>query len=685
MEDRVANYMRETPRQRGRLINVEQPERVREARRQREMQQQQQQQRGDTDDEAIIGGVFTEDNSQLLNVRKIKNVARQRIAEYEKDLERITNKMRELNYSEDKIQRLLRKIKLDEWKNFLNTNIDENDTDELYWYSGRWITFFRHAEQLLDNAEKVLGLDDMTGSGFKYRKLPKQNLYKVYNKDTGEVYSKGSTLENAKAQIRLLYMKEKEKMKGKGAGSSVPRENQVEKLKRRLNEIDVELLKLNDDLSYGRIGFNIYETKQKKLIDERINVINNLETLNEMNGNGIKEDFQKVGRTIKKGFERKVIKPVNKIAGDVKEYAEAVIYGRNDYPPKVRDILKKYGNETISKLTIMRTPVPKVLTGALSFFSLGKFGRRLERSFDELFHLFLEITTTSGKRLSLEKNEVINMDINPSKRDKTETKNVINVPQQLTINDMLNNTKKYMGNNFFRYSAKSNNCQDFLASVFKANNIGDSEDIKFIKQNTKQLFEGLPYLRKLANTITDLGASVNVLTTGKGINKKEKNIISNNSIMSCCELCGKELDGMEGEGINIGRAFRKLGKDIKKGFKKEIERPVSKIVSKAKKINPKDVAKDVKTYVTKRKGGLASDLVKYGIPSVTAGLAGAAGSMVGPVSGVAASAVGKKLGDMAASEVAKKTGTGMRKGRFVKGSPEAIAWGKAMRERRGRK
>lgn len=400
-----------------------------------------------------------------------------------------------------------------------------------------------------------------------------------------------------------------------------------------------------------------------------------------MKGSGIKEDFKKIGRTIKKGFQRKIEEPINKAMKDVEEFGEAVIFTRNDYPPKVRDILKKYGNETISKLTIMRTPVPKVLTGALSLFSLGKFGRRLERSFDELFHLFLEITTTSGKRLSLEKNEVINMDISPSKKDKTETKNVINVPQQLTINDMLNNTKKYMGNKFFRYSAKSNNCQDFIVSVFKSNNIGDTEDIKFIKQNTKQLFEDLPYLRKLSNTITDLGASVNVLTTGKGIKKKEKNIISNNNIMSCCEVCGKELNGMEGEGFNIGRAFRKIGKDIKRGFKKEIEKPISKVVKKVKKIEPKEI----KEYVTKKKGGLASDVVKYGIPAVTAGVAGAAGSTLGPVSGIAASAVGKKLGDMAATQVAEKTGTGMRKGRFVKGSPEAIAWGKAMRERRGKK
>ena len=38
------------------------------------------------------------------------------------------------------------------------------------------------------------------------RKLPKQDLYRVYNAKTKEVHSYGTTLENAKKQITLLNM-----------------------------------------------------------------------------------------------------------------------------------------------------------------------------------------------------------------------------------------------------------------------------------------------------------------------------------------------------------------------------------------------------------------------------------------------------------------------------------------------
>ena len=48
-----------------------------------------------------------------------------------------------------------------------------------------------------------------------------------------------------------------------------------------------------------------------------------------------------------------------------------------------------------------------------------------------------------------------------------------------------------MGSKYFTYSAKDNNCQDFILAVLKANNIGNEEDYSFVKQDTKSLFENL--------------------------------------------------------------------------------------------------------------------------------------------------------------------------------------------------
>ena len=206
--------------------------------------------------------------------------------------------------------------------------------------------------------------------------------------------------------------------------------------------------------------------------------------------------------------------------------AKALLLGRNDYPPKVRNILKKYGSEVIVSYKLKRTPVSKLLTTALSAVSLGEFGERLKNSeYDELFHLFLELTTASGKKISVEKNEVINVEVSPPTRPNEEVEDIVNnIPPGLTINELMNNTNKRMGSSFFNYSAKSNNCQHFIINILDANNIGDESDREFVKQDTDFLFENLPYLRKISNTVTTLGAKVNVITEGAGTKKLKKSI-----------------------------------------------------------------------------------------------------------------------------------------------------------------
>jgi hypothetical protein len=46
---------------------------------------------------------------------------------------------------------------------------------------------------------------------FKIRKLRNKDLYQVKNTKTGEIHSKHSTSQDAKKQVRLLYMIEKQK------------------------------------------------------------------------------------------------------------------------------------------------------------------------------------------------------------------------------------------------------------------------------------------------------------------------------------------------------------------------------------------------------------------------------------------------------------------------------------------
>jgi hypothetical protein len=237
---------------------------------------------------------------------------------------------------------------------------------------------------------------------------------------------------------------------------------------------------------------------------------NNLSYKDAMSSAKCKNDYTKV--KIKGGYLPNNLK-----------IAKAVIFGRNDLPPKVRAILKKYGNEKIVSYKLKRTPVSSLLRNALSAVSFGEFGKRYKESdYDDLFHLFLEMTTVSGKKIIVEKNEVINLEVSQPQRPNEEVEDIIsNIPTGLTINELMIKTKKLMGDSdFFNYSAKSNNCQDFIISILDANNIGDESDRGFVKQDTDFLFENLPFLQRIANATTNLGATVNVITSGAGSKKK---------------------------------------------------------------------------------------------------------------------------------------------------------------------
>lgn len=146
---------------------------------------------------------------------------------------------------------------------------------------------------------------------------------------------------------------------------------------------------------------------------------------------------------------------------------------------------------------------------------------------------------------------------------------------------------------------------------------------------------------------------------------------------SVCCLCKKHIDMIHSDSDDEG--------DIEGGsILKDIKTETGKV-----KRGVKKASKKVGKYVTSTQSdnGLASDLITYGIPATTAALLGTpAGLLGGPVAGVAASAVGSKLGSLASEKIKKETlkeGNGMKRtARFAKGSQEAKDHMKMLRDRK---
>jgi hypothetical protein len=174
--------------------------------------------------------------------------------------------------------------------------------------------------------------------------------------------------------------------------------------------------------------------------------------------------------------------------------------------------LKDYGNNRITSLKIVRTPIQRMLKTILNIISFNAFN-----TFDELYHLALIATTDNNKDVIIEKNAVVNINL---KYQITEKSEVLEVPynQNLTVNELLTNTLKKIGEDrFFKYSGLTQNCQMFIRDILESNNLYSSSINDFLFQDLTELKKELPdYVGKTMNAITDLAGVASQLM-GQGL------------------------------------------------------------------------------------------------------------------------------------------------------------------------
>ena len=215
----------------------------------------------------------------------------------------------------------------------------------------------------------------------------------------------------------------------------------------------------------------------------------------------------------------KVFKGVQSTGNQISNSTKGLVMGRGDnYAPYIREIIKKYGNQEIQSMTISRNPIQTAIVKLLNVLSLGKVEQRMDdKDYDKLFHLRLIVKLKSGENIAIEKNESINIQTKPKKLPKAEFKEISNIPQGITLNNLLENAQKIMGNKYFNYSASENNCQDYIIGILSGSNIGTQEDKDFVKQDIASLFKNLGYLKNLSNKVTDLGGRFNEVLYGAGM------------------------------------------------------------------------------------------------------------------------------------------------------------------------
>ena len=184
---------------------------------------------------------------------------------------------------------------------------------------------------------------------------------------------------------------------------------------------------------------------------------------------------------------------------------KTVLFGVSGYTSSAKNIISKYGNENINDIRIYRQELSEGLKFVLSAVSLQDFNKKVkETGHDKLYHLGIIIDTNKG-RFSLEKNDTITLKERPVLKGEDL---LLKVSKKLSLNQLLSNTQKYMGNKYFTYDAIKNNCQDFILSVLKANHLNNIQTQKFVKQdNLEKLFS--ERTKKIVDATTETGGRIN--------------------------------------------------------------------------------------------------------------------------------------------------------------------------------
>jgi len=121
-----------------------------------------------------------------------------------------------------------------------------------------------------------------------------------------------------------------------------------------------------------------------------------------------------------------------------------------------------------------------------------------------------------GKYLLVEKNQVINMKYVKENYGSADMMKV-NINKKITFGEFLMNAAKGMGSSLFLYDAVSNNCQVFVMSLLKYNDLLTPQLTAFIMQDVKTVLSTSPsYTELIAKLTTEAAAKFDRLFNGAG-------------------------------------------------------------------------------------------------------------------------------------------------------------------------
>lgn len=199
---------------------------------------------------------------------------------------------------------------------------------------------------------------------------------------------------------------------------------------------------------------------------------------------------------------------------------------------KLEDFLSKYGDIIVDSAFVKREPVQKFVKTALDVVTVGQFSNQVNKSFDEIYHLYIILICLDQRQniryVRMEKNEVINIEMisnEEANKNAEESQLIESNGNVLDLMTLCRETENRVGTDkYIKYDALSNNCQNFIWNhivTMQNHHFIVPEEVKaFVLQDVSGALRGLTksITEKVSSTLTDVAGFGKRLIGGKETN-----------------------------------------------------------------------------------------------------------------------------------------------------------------------
>lgn len=218
------------------------------------------------------------------------------------------------------------------------------------------------------------------------------------------------------------------------------------------------------------------------------------------------------------------------LPGPLQRIYDWLLPNRSNMPPKVREMIKRFGQHQVVGVTVCRKPVNNKIQAFLNFISKNGLAKGIAATnYDDVYHLYLfmglkKIGTDDSALVTVifERNHVIDLRIG-----KVDTRDIINVPHEKVVQkaipfaEFVDNAVqvglKKNRKSFFEYDVAQNNCQDFALVCLEANGLLTPDIAAFIKQDIEAVMMSSPAWGKpLVDAVTDFANRLDRAVYGEG-------------------------------------------------------------------------------------------------------------------------------------------------------------------------